>query len=344
MNFTSDNAVGAHPRVLQALLACNEGAMPAYGADPVSLRAEAAIRELLDLPEAVVRFVATGTAANALICAQFSPPYGRIYCHADAHIQTGECAAPGFFSHGAKLVGIPGEAGRIPPEALALAIRAGAEPGLTHGVNALVSVTNATEWGTVYHPAQLADLAGLAHGAGLALHVDGARFANAVARLGCAPADLVAGVDALAFGGTKNGALAAEAVVIADPAHAQGFDHRRKQAGHVFSKQRYLAAQMLALVEDGLWLDLARHANAMAQGLARGITGAGAEVLVPVETNQVFARIPAEMHAHLRGHGAGFHLWQDVPPAPGEAVTIRLVTSWATHEDEVAGFLALLQG
>lgn len=344
MNFASDNAYGAHPAVLRALVDCGAGAMGSYGADPVTARAEAALRETLDAPDAVVRFIATGTAANALLCAQLSPGWGRVYCHDSAHIHRDECGATEFHSHGAKLVPIAGEAGRIAPGALARAIRAGDTGKLNDGRNALVSITNATEWGTVYAPGQVAELAAVAHGAGLALHMDGARFANAVAGLGCAARDLVRGVDALSFGGTKNGALAAEAMVIFDPARAEGLDYRRQQAGHVWSKQRYLAAQMLALLTDGLWLDLARHANAMAAALGQGITAAGGKLLVPVEANEVFARIPAAVHEHLRGHGAVYHLWQEQPPGPGEDVTIRLVSSWATHEDDVAGFLALLQG
>lgn len=342
MNFGSDNTAGAHPAVLRALVECNEGAMASYGADPVSQRAEAAIRELLDLPEAVVRFVATGTAANALVCAQFAPSYGRIYCHDAAHIHRDECAAPEFYSHGAKLVPLAGEAGRIAPQGLAGAIGFGAAGSLNDGANALVSITNATEWGTVYAPDEVAALADVTHAAGLALHMDGARFANAVAGLGCAPADLLRGVDALCFGGTKNGALAAEAVVIADPARAQGLDYRRKQSGHVWSKQRFLAAQMLALVTDGLWLDLARHANAMAAALAQAIVAAGGALVVPVEANEVFARIPAHVHALLGAHGVGHSLWQEQPPAAGEPVVIRLVTSWATHQDDVARFRHLL--
>ena len=342
MNFASDNAYGVHPAVLQALSDCNDGAVASYGADPVTARAEAAIRDLLDAPEAAVRFVATGTAANALVCAQLSPSYGRIYCHDTAHIHRDECAAPEFFSHGAKLVPLPGTDGKIAPDTLAEAIRIGAAGSLNDGRNALVSITNATEWGTCYAPAEVAALARVAHDAGLPLHMDGARFANAVAGLGCAPRDLVAGVDALCFGGTKNGALAAEAVVFFDPERARGFDYRRKQSGHVFSKQRYLAAQMLALATDGLWLDLARHANAQAARLAEGIVQAGGSLIAPVQANEVFARIPHAAHTRARARGVAYHLWQDAMPVAGQPVAIRLVTSWATPEAEVTRLLNLL--
>ena len=343
MKFASDNAHGAHPAILQALVDCNDGAVGSYGADPVTARAEAAYREVLDAPDAVVRFVATGTAANALVCAQLSPSYGRIYCHQTAHIHLDECAAPEFFSHGAKLVPIAGEQGRIAPADLAQAIRIGAAGGLNDGANAMVSITNATEWGTCYTPGDVADIVHVAHEAGLPVHMDGARLANAVAGLGCALPDLLRGVDALSFGGTKNGALAAEAVVFFDPAHAKGFDYRRKQSGHVFSKQRYLAAQMLALLQDDLWLRLAGHANACATRLGQVVQQAGGSLIAPVQANEVFARIPFEAHERARAHGATYHLWQDSPPAKDQPVAVRLVTSWATTDQDVAAFLDLMR-
>lgn len=346
MNFASDNAYGAHPAVLAALAECNTGAMMGYGADPVTARAEAAIRDLLEAPQALVRFVATGTAANALVCAQLCPPYGRIYCHDDAHIETSECGAPEFFSHGAKLVTLAGADGRLTPDILAEAIRIGAGGGLNGGLNGMVSITNATEWGTVYSPDEVAALARVAREAGLPLHMDGARFANAVASLGCTAADLTwrAGVDALCLGGTKNGAMAAEAVVFFDPELAENFDYRRKQAGHVFSKQRFLAAQMLALSTDGLWLDLARHANDLAARLGQAVTAAGGELLVPVQSNAVFAAIPSAAHQRLRKAGAIYHLWPDKSAEGLDPVPLRLVTAWDTPEADVARFCEVLAG
>ncbi|MFV0384840.1 threonine aldolase family protein [Paracoccus sp. (in: a-proteobacteria)] len=346
MNFASDNAYGAHPAVLAALTGCNSGAMMGYGADPVTARAEAAIRDLLEAPDAVVRFVATGTAANALVCAQLCPPYGRIYCHQDAHIETSECGAPEFFAGGAKLVPLPGEAGLIAPDTLAGAIRHGAGGGLNGGLNGMVSITNVTEWGTVYTPDQVAALADLAHEAGLPLHMDGARFANAVASLGCSAADLTwrAGVDALCLGGTKNGALAAEAVVFFDPALAKGFDYRRKQSGHVYSKQRFLAAQMLALATDGLWLELAVQANAKAARLAEGVLAAGGGLLVPVQSNAVFATIPAKAYRRAREAGAICHIWPDKSAEGLDPVPIRLVTAWDTPDADIEALIALFAG
>lgn len=344
MNFSSDNAWGAHPAVLSALAEANDQPMMAYGADPVTARAEAVLRDVLEAPEAVIRFVATGTAANALSVAQLCPSYGRLYCHLDAHIETSEAAAPEFFSGGTKLVTLPGDGGKIAPDTLADAIRRGAGGGLNGGLNAAVSITNATEWGTVYSLAEVAELARIAHAGGLPMHMDGARFANAVASLGCSAADLTwrAGVDALCFGGTKNGAMAAEAVVFFDPARAEGFDYRRKQSGHVFSKQRYLAAQMLALATDGLWLDLARQANAKATRLADGILAAGGTLLVPVQSNAVFATIPAKAHRRAREAGAIYHLWPDKSAEGLDPVPLRLVAAWNTPDEQVEAFCRLI--
>lgn len=344
MNFASDNAYGAHPAVLQALVDCNDGAMMGYGADPVTTRAQQAMREVLQAPDAVVRFVATGTAANALVCAQLAPPYGRIYCHQDAHIETSECAAPEFISGGAKLVTLAGQAGKLSSDDLTAAIRRGAGGGLIGGLNGAVSVTNATEWGTVYSVAEVQALAQVTHDGGLPLHMDGARFANAVVSLGCSAADLTwrSGVDALCFGGTKNGAMAAEAVVFFDPAQAEGFDYRRKQTGHVFSKQRYLAAQMLALATDGLWLDLAARANAHARRLAEGVLAAGGSLLVPVQSNAVFATLPAELHERARAAGAIYHLWPDKSAEGADPVSLRLVTAWNTPDEDIQAFCDLL--
>ncbi|WCR12387.1 low specificity L-threonine aldolase [Paracoccus stylophorae] len=345
MNFASDNAYGAHPDVLRALAECNGGAMMGYGADPVTARAEAAIRDALDAPEAAIRFVSTGTAANALVCAQLCPVGGRIYCHEGAHIQTSECGAPEFFSHGAKLVTLPGDCGRIDADRLENALRIGAGAGLNGGRNAMVSITNATEWGTVYDADRIAALADVAHRFKVPVHMDGARFANAVASGSRSAADLTwrAGVDVLCFGGTKNGAMAAEAVVFFDPALAEGFDYRRKQSGHVFSKQRFLAAQMLALIEDGLWLRLAARANALAARLAQGVRDAGGGLLAPVQSNAVFATIPAEAHERARAAGAIYHLWPDRSAQGLDPVPVRFVTSWDTPEDDVDRLIGLLR-
>ncbi|RJE80141.1 low specificity L-threonine aldolase [Paracoccus sp. JM45] len=346
MNFASDNVFAAHPAVFAALTKANYGAAKSYGADHVTDEAQEAMRDLLQAPDAVVRFVATGTAANALVCAQLSPPYGRIYCHDDAHIQTSECGAPEFFTHGAKLVTLQGDGGNLHPDTLSRAIADGADEGLNGGMNAMVSITNATEWGTVYSPDQVAALAAISHDAGLPLHMDGARFSNAAAHLGCSPAELTwkSGVDALCFGGTKNGAMGAEAVVFFDPARAEGFDYRRKQAGHVFSKNRFLAAQMLALATDGLWLDLAIRANAKASVLGQAVQNGGGRLLQPVQSNGVFAAITPETDQRAKAAGAYYYPWPDPSVAGTGLVPIRLVCAWDTPDQDIAALGSILAG
>lgn len=217
--------------------------------------------------------------------------------------------------------------------------------GLGDGRNTLVSLTNSTESGTIYSIAELTALAGLTRDAGLRLHLDGARFANAAAALNASPAQMtrLAGVDALCLGGTKNGALAAEAVMIFDPALADGLAYRQKQSGHVLSKNRFVAAQMLALFQDGLWLDLARHANAAARDLGQGLRAAGIELIFPVQSNAVFAALPIAIHQRLRAAGVLFHDWPDDAVAPGQ-IGVRLVTSWDTRDEQVVAFLDLLSG
>ena len=287
MWFLSDNTQPAAPEVLAALARANEGHAPSYGAEAAMARVRSQLGAIFEAPEAEVHLVATGTAANSLALACLAPPWGAIYCHAEAHVNSDECGAPEFYTAGAKLIPLAGDHGRIDPAALgaALAIAAGAS---VHNVQpAALSLTNATEAGTVYDPDALAALAGPARAAGLAVHLDGARFANAVAALGCTPAELSwkAGVDVLTLGGTKDGCFAAEAVIFFDPARARDFGFRRKRAGHLFSKHRFLAAQIEAWLADGLWLELAARANARAAALARGLAA------------------PAGRHARAPGRG-----------------------------------------
>lgn len=346
MNFASDNAYGAHPAVLSALTECNAGAVMGYGADPITERAEAVIRDVLEAPEAMVRFVSTGTAANALVCGQYAPRFGRIYCHQDAHIENSECGAPEFFTGGAKIVTVAGEQGKMLPGDLAASMWRGASGGLNGGVNGLISITNATELGTLYSPEEIAGIAKVAHDAGVPLHMDGARFANAVAGLGCSAAEASwrAGVDALCLGGTKNGAMGAEAVVFFDPAQAQDFDYRRKQSGHVFSKQRFLAAQMLALMEGDLWLKLATYANRLATRLAEGVEASGGALLAPVQSNAVFATISPDAHARAKAAGAIYHLWPDKTAEGKDPVPIRLVAAWDSSEEDVETLIKAFTG
>jgi len=333
MFFASDNGAPCPPQVMAALMQANSGAAMPYGNDDTTAQAVAMVRDVLQAPQAEVFFVTVGTAANALALASLCPPWGAVLCHDGAHVEHDECGAPEAAGV-AKLVRVPGDHGRMTPEALAQALD-GFSPGNVHSVQpAALTITNVTEAGTVYTPAEVSALAATAHAHGLAVHLDGARFANALAATGASPAEMTwrAGVDALSFGGTKNGMMGAEAVVFFDPSKAWEFQLRRKRAGHLVSKNRFVAAQFLGALEGGLWLDWARHANAMAARLAEGI---GADRLAhPVQANIVFADLPAEARVRARAAGARFY------EMGGDRV--RLVTSWATTEDEVSGLLSLL--
>lgn len=343
MNFGSDNASGVHPRIMQALAAANDGTAASYGRDPLTTRAAERLREVLEAPDAAVFLLGTGTGANALALAQLCPPWGRIFCHRTAHIETSESGAPAWMTGGAQLALVEGGAGRMTPETVAARIADYPQEDEHDGRNAVLSITNATEWGTVHDASGLSALAAVARDAGLAVHMDGARFSNAVAATGATPADLTwrAGVDALSLGATKNGCLALEAVVFFDPDRARDFSFRRMRAGHLWSKHRFLAAQMLAWLDGGLWLDLARHANAAAAELASGLQAAGFQPLVPVEANEIFIRLPRDLSARLRAAGLRAADWP-VAEDDEAAGTIRLVTSWATTEEEVSALLGAL--
>jgi threonine aldolase len=332
VNFASDNVTGIAPEILAAIEAANRGAAMPYGADEITRRLEQRFAEIFE--HAVVVFpVATGTAANALALACLTPPFGAVYCHEQAHIATDECGAPEFFTGGAKLVTCPGEHGKLTPDILAARI-AGA--GVMHKVQpAILSITQQTEAGTVYRADEIAALGALARRHGLALHMDGARFANAVATLGCAPAAITwrAGVDALSFGATKNGALAAEAVVFFDPAKAGELGFRRKRAGHLLSKLRFVSAQLDAYLANDLWLRNARHANAMAARLGGGLAALpGARLLHPVEGNEVFAELTEPAIERLRAAGFGFY-------RRGATPVLRLVTAFDTDPAAVEALL-----
>ena len=347
MNFASDNCSGVHPAVMAALAAANDGHVASYGSDALTRAAEERVREVLGAPDAAVLFTATGTAANAISLAGAVRPWERIFCNEDAHIETSECAAPEMFTGGAKLTLIPGEGGLIDADALDRAASFWAGEGLGGGKPGAISITNATEWGRVWMPDMVAEIAAIARQHKLVLHMDGARFANAVAASGAAPADLThrAGVDLLSFGGTKNGAMGVEAVVAFDPEFADRLAFTRKRSGHLLSKHRYLSAQFYALLEGGLWLDLACHANDMAALLAEGLQDVeGARLVHPAEANQVFAVLPADAHDRARAAGATYFKWSSLDEADQDEVTIRLVCSWNTTEAEVEALLAALRG
>ena len=348
MIFTSDNAAGVAPEILQAVAAAAPGAVMPYGADPVTARLEALVRERFEAPEARVYLVATGTAANALALACLCPPWAAVYAHDEAHIEQDECGAPEFYTAGAKLILIDGDEAKMRAETLAAHARYHGQ-GVVHRVqNGAVSITQATERGAVYTPAEVAALSELARAHGMGVHMDGTRFSNALARLGCTPAEMSwkAGVDILCLGATKCGAMAAEAVILFDPARAWEFELRRKRAGHLFSKMRFPAAQMESWLTDDLWLTLARHANAMADRLAAGIAAApGSRVLNTVAANMVFAEITRAQHARLQAAGARYYPWPSDQPAEGPEdapLRIRLVCAHQTAPEEVDRLVSLL--
>lgn len=350
MFFTSDNASPVAPEIMAAVHRANDGHAMPYGADPIMAQVQERIRTIFEAPGAAVYLVGTGTAANALALAINCPPWASVYCHRNAHVEEDECGAPEFYTGGAKLVLIEGEDAKMSPEALRRAIRFTARAGVHNVQRGMLSLTNVTENGTVYTIDQIRELTGIARAHGLPCHLDGARFANALAALGCAPADMTwkAGIDILSLGGTKNGCMGVEAVVIFDPAKAWEFELRRKRGGHLFSKHRYLSAQMAAYLQDDLWLRLAGQANAMAARLAEGLRATpGAALLHPAEANMVFARWPRGAHKRLQAAGASYYFWpfdQSLDGPDDAPISARLVCSWSTSPAQVDGFLRLLRG
>jgi len=330
MRFFSDNAAPAHPRVLEAIAAANR-LDTAYDGDDWSRRLDGALSDLF-ATEVRAFWVTTGTAANCLALAALCPPYRSILCHRDAHIEVDEAGAPAFFTGGAKLVLLEGEGAKISPAAIADACDAIRDD--VHQVQpAAISITNATEYGLTYSGDEVAAIGELAKQRGLSLHMDGARLANAVAFSGEDLADLTwrAGVDALSFGFVKNGGLNAEALILFRTEFADEIAVRRKRAGHLLSKGRYLAAQLLAMLDDDLWLENARAANATAQKLGQA---AAQRLLYPVEANEVFLKATPDEAARLTGMGFDFYDW-----GPGQ---IRLVASWDQQGDAVDALAAAI--
>ncbi len=323
MRFFSDNAAPACPQVIAAIGEANI-LDTAYDGDRWSKALDARVSALFERDVRAL-WLPSGTAANCLALAALCPPYGGVVCHRDAHIQNDECGAPEFYTHGAKLLLADGEGAKLTPASITAVIDAIAND--VHRVQPhAISITNATEYGRVYTPAEVAAIGDLARARGLGLHMDGARFANAVVNLGCSPADLTwrAGVDALSFGFIKNGGMTAELLVFFDPALADGTLQRRKRAGLLLSKGRYLAAQILAMLDDDVWLANARSANA---GAAMVAAAAGERLIHPVEANEIFLRVTPAEAATLRASGFDFYDW-----GPGEA---RLVVSWHQRDDDI---------
>jgi threonine aldolase len=337
MNFSSDTAAPAHPSILQAIADANAGAASSYGGDAWTGRAREALCRVFEC-DLDIWLVQSGTAANALALATLCPPHGSIICHEEAHIERDERGAPEFFTGGAKLSLLPGLHGRIDLGALGRRLAAN-QPEFVHETPAhVLSLSNLTECGAAYRPFEIAERAALAGKAELAVHLDGARFANALASTGATPAEMSwrAGVDVMSFGATKNGALGCEAIILFGSARQRLGDlkARAKRAGHMPPKMRYLAAQMSAYLKDGLWLDLARRANASAQELSRAIIAKGGELAHPVDGNEVFIHLPEGMAARLSSAGAGFYPWMDG--------SHRFVCSWTTSPEDIAALAATI--
>jgi threonine aldolase len=328
--FFSDNAATVHPVVMEALVAANQ-VDTAYDGDALSQSLDATFSELFETDCEVV-WIPTGTAANSIILAHFVRPWQGILCYEEAHIEVDECGAPTFYSGGAKLMPLPGRGAKIDTEALKARIASIRQD--VHQVQpAAVSITNATEYGLAWRPEEIGAISEIAKGAKMKLHMDGARFANAVAYLGCAPADVTwrAGVDALSFGFTKNGAMMAEAIVFFGGSGGAGVRELKKRGGHLLSKGRFVAAQIRAMLANDLWIANARAANA---GAAKLAAACGGRLMHPVEANELFVRLTPDEAARLRGAGFDFYDW-------GEGAA-RLVVSWDQDAEAVAPLAAAI--
>jgi threonine aldolase len=327
LRFFSDNTGTASPEILAALADANHGLVSAYGNDPWTRRLDDCMSAYFGT-EVRAFPVATGTAANSLSLATLTPSYGVIFAHEEAHIANDEAGAPGFFSGGAQISLLQAPDGKVTHAVFAAALEA--HPVSLHTTQpTALALSQATELGTSYRPGELAALCKLAHERGLKVQMDGARFANSVAFLDCHPGDVTwrAGVDVMSFGATKNGALAAEAVVFFDTTLVRDFELRRKQSGHLLSKSRYVSAQLLAYVESGLWLRNARRTNELAQKIGRV---AGSLLMHPVEANEIFLALGQERKQALRAAGFEFYDWNAA--SSGET---RFVVSWDQREEDV---------
>jgi threonine aldolase len=346
MFFASDNSGPVPQAVLDVLAEANAGHTMGYGADRVTAEVTQRIRDLFEAPDATVHLVATGTAANALALATLVDPFDTVFCSPVAHIEEDECNAPEFFTGGAKLTLVPG-GDRMAPEALTQSIETQGNRGVHGPQRGAVSITQVTEMGNVYSLAEVQALCDVAKSYGLPVHLDGARLANALVALGCSPAEMTwkAGIDVAVFGGTKNGLMGVEAVVFFDPTHAREFELRRKRGGHLFSKHRYLAAQMAGYLREDLWMRLAETANAKAAHLHDGIRGRNdIDIVNDVTANMIFFTAPRGLHQTLQAAGARYSIsGGPVGEGPSEApLRGRLVCDWSIPDAEIDRFVSLL--
>lgn len=343
MFFASDNSGPVHPQIMQRVMDANTGFAMPYGNDPIMEEVRQSIRTTFEAPDAAIYLVSTGTAANALALACYCQPWQTIFCSRVAHIEEDESNAPEFYTSAAKLTLID-TGDKMSPDALRAAIARRAEGNVHIAQAGPVSITQVTERGSVYTLDELRALTAVAQEFGLPVHLDGARFANAIATLGCSPAEMTwkSGVNVVSFGGTKNGCMAVEAVVFFDSAKAWEFEKRRKRGAHLFSKHRYLSAQMAGYMQDDLWLTMAQSANANARHLADGLRAAGAQMMHSPDANMIFARLPRATHQKLHAAGAKYYLWEgdlDTGPAD-EMLGARLVCDWSIGKEQINQFLS----
>lgn len=347
MFFASDNAGPAHPKVMDALVKANDGYAMGYGGDAIMDDVRAKVRDIFEAPEAMVHLAATGTAANVLILATMANPWDTIFCTPMAHINVDECNAPEFYS-GAKLTLVPEVDAKMTADGLRKAIVAEGNRGVHGPQRGPISITQVTERGTVYTIDEIRALTDVAKEYGLQTHLDGARFTNAMVALGCTPAEMTwkAGIDAVSFGGTKNGLMGAEVCIMFDPTKREEFELRRKRGAHLFSKHRYMSAQVQTYLTDDLWIDLASRANKACGRLAEALNGHnGVQLAYPQDANIIFFQAPRALHQRLMAGGAVYYVEDgDVTTGPADTLlTGRLVTDWSMTNDAIDQFIALLR-
>ncbi|WP_298298441.1 low specificity L-threonine aldolase [uncultured Litoreibacter sp.] len=350
LNFASDNAGPMHPKVLEAVIAANDGYQMPYGNDTIMEDVRAKIRTTFEAPDAAVFLVATGTAANALALATYTDPWDAIFAHRISHVEEDECGAPEFYAHGAKIVLVEGQGAKMDPDDLRAKINKAEDKDVHSIQRGPVTVTQATEVGTLYSLHEIKQITSIAHEFGVKTHLDGARFANACAALGCSAAEMTwkAGIDVVSFGGTKNGCAGVEAVIFFDPTEGRQFELRRKRGAHLFSKHRFLSAQMQAYVTNDLWLELGAKANANCARLVAGIDGIeGATIPDRPQANMVFANLPRAAHRRAMGAGAKYYLFPFDASLEGpddEPIRCRMVCDWNKTAEEIDQLISLLRG
>ncbi len=343
MYFAADNAGPVHPEVMQVLAEANEGYALPYGADALMDEVRTRLRDIFEAPDAAVYLVATGTAANSLALATLGDSWQTVFCSPVAHIHEDECNAPEFYSGGAKLTLVAGT-DKMMPDALRNAIEAEETRGVHGPQRGPVAITQVTERGSVYTLDEIQSLTAVAKNHNLPVHLDGARFANALVTLNCSAAEMTwkSGIDAVSFGGTKNGLMGVEAVILFDPQKAWEFELRRKRGAHLFSKHRYLSAQMAGYLRDGLWLRSARMANDNAAYLVDGLRARGAEFAHHPDANMIFAAFPRRIHQRLHEAGAKYYVWSGTLEGDDgdEMLTARLVCDWSVGKAQIDQFLS----